>query len=125
MRVSAAAGLVLLAGYHVMRLAAEQCAGSACDLYIQLSLLLPIGVLLAVAVAGILGFTAAWRVGTRGWAAAIAVTASIGVAGPPLALAVLRDSPDSLVAVATVLWLVGLVGVLAYGFVGSRSRADY
>jgi hypothetical protein len=122
-RVSAAAALLLLAAYHGLRVAAAQCAGLGCDWYIPVSLLLPIAILVAVAVAGLLAFPEARRAGAGAWAAGIAVATGLGVAGPPVALALLRDSPDALVPAATVLWLLGPVCVLAFSVFANRSPA--
>lgn len=122
-RLSAAIGLLLLALYCVLRIAASQCSGAPCDWYIPFSLLIPIAVLVMVLAAGYLAFLAAWRVRARGWAVTLTATTAIAVAGPPLALSAFRDSPDVLVPVAIVLWLVGLGAVLAYSFLGQHPRA--
>jgi len=123
MRLSAAVALLLLVAYHGLRIAASQCTGLACDWYIPLSLVVPIAIVVAVAVAGIVAFPKARRAGASSWAAGIAVATVLGVAGPPVALAVLRDSPDVLVPVATVLWLLGPFYVLAFSVFAKRSRA--
>lgn len=115
--------MLLLAAYHGLRIAASQCGGAACDWYIPISLLLPIAILLAVGVAGALAFPAARRTGAGPWAAVIAASSALGVAGPPVALALLRDSPDALVPAATVMWLLGPICVLAYTVLGRRAEA--
>lgn len=102
MRWSAAATVLVLLAYHGTRIAASQCTGAGCDLYIPLSLALPVLAIVMVAVTGVLGT----REAKGGWRAAIAVAAVLGVAGPPAALAIWRDSPDVLVPVATALILL-------------------
>jgi hypothetical protein len=123
-RLSAAVALLLLLAYHGLRIAASQCAGLACDWYIPLSLVVPIAIVVAVAVAGIVAFPTARRAGASSWAAGIAIATGLGVAGPPIALAVFRDSPDVLVPIATVLWLLGPVCVLAFSVFRDRTPAQ-
>lgn len=102
--------------YHALRVAAERCAGPACDAYIPFSLALPLVAIALVAVTGVLG-----SAGSRGaWRAGIAVTALLGVLGPPAALATWRDAPDILVPVATALILACPVAVLAFAVFGPR-----
>lgn len=113
MRWSAIAAIVILAAYHAMRLTAARCTGGGCDLYIPLSLLLPLAAIVMVAIAGIAGVAAS----RGGWRLAIGATLVLGVAGPPVALAIWRDAPDVLVPAATVLIVLCPACVLAYSFV--------
>jgi uncharacterized membrane protein YhaH (DUF805 family) len=112
------ATLALLVVYHALRIAASQCGGSACDWYILLSLLLPLAVLVLAAVTGAIAISAARRTeGERAgrlWLGLIVTCTLLGVFGPLVALAVLRDSPDTLVPLATVLLVLTPVSVLAY-----------
>ena len=112
MRWTAAAALGILAVYHALRVVAGGCSGAACDVYIPLSLALPVAAIVMVLATGVMGFGASR--GSAPWQAAIAGTAALGVAGPPAALAVWRDSPDVFVAVATVLIALCPVCVLGY-----------
>jgi len=120
MRVSAGATLVLLLIYHALRLAAAQCRGAACDWYIPFSLLLPIAVLVMVGVTSGIALSSRPRPGSA-WTAAIAITGLLGVAGPLLALAARRDSPDALVITATLLFVLCPITVLAYAWFGRRA----
>ena len=112
MRWTAAAAIGVLVLYHAMRVAAAGCTGGGCDLYIPLSLALPLAAIVLVGITGVLGFIATRA--TAGWRVAMAVTAALGVAGPPVAVAVWRDSPDVVVVVATFLIVLCPVCVLGY-----------
>lgn len=116
MRWSAIAAIVILAAYHVLRLAASRCTGGGCDVYIPISLALPLAAIVTVAIAGIAGVAAS----RGGWQLAFGATLVLGVAGPPVALAIWRGSPDVLVPVATGLILLCPACVLAYSFVRRR-----
>jgi len=108
----AIAALVLLGAFHVMRLAAAACSGAACDAFIPLSLLLPAAVLVCAGVAGTIAAS-----GAGGAPRALLVAATLlSTAGPLIALALFRDSPDSLVAAATMLFLFSPAAALAYSF---------
>lgn len=113
-RVAAIVTLVLLIGYHLMRIAATACSGSVCDAYIPLSLLLPFLVLIGAAVSGVLAIAAARH--DRTWLIVLIVCTVVGVIGPIIALAELRDSPDAFVVSSTILVAVAPVGALAYSF---------
>ncbi len=97
-----------------MRIAATACNGSACDVYIPLSLLLPILVLIGSAVTGVTATSAARR--DRTWMIVLGLCTVIGVVGPITALAVSRDSPDAFVVTSTILVAVAPVGALVYSF---------
>ena len=106
--------LALLGGYHLMRAAAAACTGGSCDFYIPLSLLVPILILGAAAVCGVLAITAAWR--EKRWLTILSVSVAISVLGPIIALIALRDSPDAFVITSTILVAVLPVGALIYSF---------
>lgn len=108
----AVASLLLLALYHAMRAVAATCSGAACDVFIAPSLALPLAVLGTAGVAGAMAASPA-----RGSLRALLIAATlVSTAGPLIALALLRDSPDALVPVATFLFVVGPLAVLAYSF---------
>ncbi len=113
-RVSALVTLALLVLYHLMRVAATACTGGGCDVYIPVSLLLPVLVLIGAAVSGVLAISAARREGA--WLLALIVCAVVGVGGPIVALLVLRDSPDSFVVTSTILVALVPVSALVYSF---------
>ncbi len=110
--------IALLIAYHVMRVAAGACSGSGCDLYIPLSLLLPLLVLIGATVTGLMAISGARR--DRTWLFVLSISAAAGVVGPIVALIILRDSPDAFVVSSTVLVLLPAAGALAYSFT-SRS----
>src|SRR6266851_1011798 len=99
--------LILLGAYHLMRVAATGCVGSGCELYIPLSLLIPLLILGAAVVTSVLAISAAGH--ERTWLIALAACAAVGVLGPIAALVILRDNPDAFVITSTV--LVALVPV--------------
>jgi len=113
-RILAFLTLALLLAYHVMRIAATACSGSVCDAYIPLSLLLPILILVGSAVTGVVATLAARR--DRSWLIVLGLCTAIGVAGPIVALALLRDSPDVFVVTSTILVALAPVGALSYSF---------
>jgi len=113
-RVAAIATLVLLIAYHLMRVAATACSGSACDAFIPVSLLLPILILVGAAVTGVLAIVAARRDTT--WLIVLILCTAVGVFGPIVALVVLRDSPDAFVVTSTILVALAPVGALVYSF---------
>jgi uncharacterized membrane protein HdeD (DUF308 family) len=106
--------LVLLGGYHVMRVIVAQCSGAACDAYIPLSLLLPLLVLASAVVTALLAIAHARADGT--WLIILVATAAVGVLGPVVSLIVLRDNPDAFVILSTVLVLLIPVSALVYSF---------
>jgi hypothetical protein len=120
-RVSSVAAILLLAGYQVLRLVAAQCSGAQCDVYIPLSLLVPIAVLVVGAVAGSLASVDA-RGRSRTWLGVLVIATLLSVVGPPLAVLFFGDNPDAVVAAATVLLLLAPAAALAYSFRTSPSR---
>jgi hypothetical protein len=119
-RVSAVAALLLLGVNFVVRAAAAQCSGAACDAFIAPSLLIPAGVLALVAITGLFAISSA-RENGRAWVVPLIATTVLGAAGPIVAVIVFRDQPDAVVAVATVLFLLTPIAALAYTFRTSPS----
>jgi hypothetical protein len=124
MQICAVAALLALGGYQVMRLAAAQCNGVACDWYIAPSVLLPLLVLALVGATGALAITVVLRrpdvPDARSWLIVMIAATVLGVAGPFVSLAVLRDSPDALVVIGTVLYMLAPIAALAYSWVSRR-----
>jgi uncharacterized membrane protein len=126
-RVCSILTLVSLVAYYILRGLATQCAGPQCDNYILPSLALPLLVLIFAVVTGLLAIVTAWRAGraTRNvviarryqvWVVILGVCALLGFLGPLVSLLVLRDSPDSFVAVATALILLAALSALIFSF---------
>jgi hypothetical protein len=113
-RLFAIVTLVLLGGYHVMRAIAMQCTGAACDAFIPFSLLVPLLVLVSAAATAVTTLLHARHDMT--WFTLLAVCAVLGVLGPWASLIVLRDSPDALVILSTLLILTVPVSALLYSF---------
>lgn len=120
----ATVSLGLLAAYHVLRLIAAQCTGAGCDWLIPLSLLLPLSVLATVAVTGLMGIGAARSRGQTAWLGVFGAGTVLGVLGPIVSLALIRDRPDADVLVATVLSAVVPVMALIYGFLRGAPRSS-
>lgn len=120
LRASAVAALALLGIYFGLRFAGAACSGAGCDAYVWPSLALPVGVVVLVAVTGWLAMASARRQGSS-WFVPLIVCTALGVFGPMGAVAVFRDSPDAVVAVATAFLLVTPVAALAYSFRKSPS----
>lgn len=112
-RISAAASLLLLGTYMVLREIATQCSGAQCDAYILPSVALPIAVLVAVGVSGVLAISGARAAGGL-WLVILIATTALGLLGPPVALAIFRDQPDSLVLTASLLLAQCPVAALVY-----------
>lgn len=110
------ATLLLLAGFHVLRLLASACAGPACDAYVPFSLLLPLLLLGGETVTALAARAELQRRPWSRWNAALAVAAVAGVGGPILVLAVFRNNPDPLVVISTILFAALPVTALAYSF---------
>jgi len=113
-RVAAIVTLALLGIYHAMRAAVTACAGGGCDIYIPISLLLPLLILIAAAVTGIMAIAAARH--DKAWIIVLSLCAAVGVIGPIIGLVVLRDSPDAFVVSSTILVTLVPVSALAYTF---------
>lgn len=116
-RVLAVAAVFLVAVYFAFRAIAASCTGAACDAYIPVSLLLPLAIWLVAAVAGVTATVRARSHHT--WFSVLVGAAVLGVAGPIVALAIFRDSPDAFVAGATVLVLLEALAALGYTFTRS------
>ncbi len=113
--------MLLLGAYHAMRYAASQCSGAQCDNYIPLSLLVPILIVAAVTIAGVLAMRDA-RAHDRLWLIPLIVATVLGSAGPVVAAVVFRDQPEVVVGVATVLFLQAPLVALAYTLRSRSSR---
>jgi len=113
LRISASVALALLGGYAVLRTIATQCAGVQCDVYVMPSLALPIAAVVAVGVTGVLAIYRARPLGGS-WPVILIASTLLGVIGPPVALAVFRDQPDSLVVVASLLLVQAPVAALVF-----------
>lgn len=110
--------IVLIAGYYVFRTVVTNCTGAACDAYIPLSLIIPILILVTLAITGVMGTIRAKS--SAAWFVILLASAALGVFGPPVALVILRDEPDTFVPIATALEL--LVAVTALGYSLSQAR---
>lgn len=110
------ATLLLLAGFHVLRLLATACAGPACEAYIPLSLLVPLLLLGGETVTALAARAEMRRLPWSRWNVALAVAAVAGVGGPILVLAIFRNSPDPVVVISTVLFAALPLTALAYSF---------
>lgn len=118
-RALALVTIALLIAYHVLRVVATQCSGAQCDVYIPLSLLIPVLVLISALVTGLVALSAARR--DTAWFALLLVSIVVSVAGPLVILAILKDSPDGFVFTSTVLVIAAPLAALLYSFFG-RSR---
>lgn len=120
-RVSAIITLGLLVVYYLLRGLATRCVGGPCDVYIPLSLVLPILVVILALVTGVVAFGVVPK-GAAVWRWLLGAATVLSVAGPVVSLAIWRDSADTFVAVATVLVLVAPVCALIFSFL-VRERA--
>lgn len=107
--------MALLTVYSILRAIAGQCEGAQCDAYILPSVALPVLAVIAVGVTGVLAILGARPAGGS-WLVILIVTTVLGVLGPPIALAIFRDQPDSFVMAATVLLVQGPVAALVFTF---------
>jgi hypothetical protein len=120
-RVSAAASLLFLSLYWALREVAARCTGIQCDIYIIPSIGLPLLVLITVGITGWLAISWARPVGGM-WLSILIGSTAIGLLGPPIALALFRDQPDSLVLTASLLFAQGPVAALVYTIAEVPSR---
>lgn len=114
LRVAAFVTLALLGAYHLMRAAATACTGGGCEFYIPLSLLLAVMILIAAVLTAALAISTARH--DRTWLIVLGFCTVLSVAGPLVALLVLRDSPDAFVVSSTALVALVPVAALAYTF---------
>lgn len=121
-RIAAVISLALLAGFYGLRAAAAACVGAQCDLYIPLSVLVPALVLVMGAVTGVRATGHAHGALQPGWAVMLGTLTAVGVAGPVISLAVLRDQPDVLVPVASALSALVPLVALAYSLAPAPRR---
>jgi hypothetical protein len=119
-RALAIAAIVLVGVYFVMRTLATACAGGGCDVYIPISLLLPLLIFLVTAMTAVVAIASARGLGA--WFAVLIISTALAVLGPIVALLIFRDSPDAFVATGTVLELQLAVVALAYSFYGRRTH---
>ena len=119
-RVLAAVVIVLVGAYFLMRALATACTGSGCDVYIPISLLLPLLIFITSAVTAVVAIDSARGLGA--WFAVLIISTVLAVLGPIVALLILKDSPDAFVATGTVLELQLAVVALAYSFYGRRAH---
>lgn len=121
-RVLAVAVIVLVGVYFVMRALANACTGSGCDVYIPISLLLPLLIFVASAVTAVLALASARGLGA--WFAILIISTVLAVLGPIVALFVFKDSPDAFVATGTVLELQLAIVALAYTYIRTRPASS-
>jgi hypothetical protein len=119
-RVFAIAVIVLVGLYFLMRALATACTGGGCDVYIPISLLLPLLIFSASAVTAVLAIASARGLGA--WFAVLIISTVLAVIGPIVALLIFKDSPDAFVATGTVLELQLAVVAFAYSFYGRRAH---
>jgi hypothetical protein len=122
-RILAVGVIVLVGAYFVMRALATACAGTGCDVYIPISLLLPILIFLASAMTAVVAIASARGLGA--WFAVLILSTALAVLGPIVALLIFKDSPDAFVATGTALELQLAVVALAYSFFGRRAHAPH
>jgi hypothetical protein len=120
-RLLAAATIVLVGVYFILRALASSCTGAACDAYIPVSLVIPLLILMLVAITGVLATIRAS--GQGAWFASLVAATVLGVGGPISALLVFRDNPDAFVLTATILVLMAAGTALAFSFRPARSSA--
>ncbi len=106
--------------YHLVRLGSVDCSGPGCEWFIPISIYLP---LTAFALALITGVCAFLVTRPRSlWRAVLTVAIATSAIGPLGAVVMLRNTPDLVVPVATVLLLAAPVAALIADAVG-RSQA--
>ena len=115
--------LALLAGYYVMRSAATQCVGSACDGYIIPSLLLPLLILIIAAITGVLAVSVARR-RSAVWGGALALCTALSALGPIASVIIWRDHPDTVVLSSTLLIVLLPVCALLFSLLGNQPESS-
>ncbi len=120
-RILSAVIVLVVVVYHALRLMAAQCGGAACDVYIPLSLLLPITALVLAAVTGGIAANAA-RAEPGPWTAILAGCGVLGSIGP-IATGLLIKDNDVLVWLSTILVLTVPLSVGAHAAMRSQARA--
>jgi hypothetical protein len=112
--------LVLVGVYHVLRYTAARCVGSGCDAYIPVSALVPLVTWFAAVVTSVVALLHARRAAHQtAWTVTLGAATVLAVSGPPVALFVLRDSPDLFVLVGTAVLVLVPVTVLLYVAAGN------
>ena len=102
----------MLGAYYVLRLIASNCTGSGCEVYIPLSVLLPLLIWVTAIAAGVIAARNAWSRHRRVWSLGLAALTLLAIVVPPASLYLLRDNPDALVPTVTV--VLALVPVAAF-----------
>jgi hypothetical protein len=121
-RVGSGTTLALLAIYYTLREMAAQCAGPACEGYIQPSLLIPLLVLGAALITGLVAVVAVRKRLQEAeshaakrryslWLSLLVACMLLGALGPIASAIILRDHPDTIVLSSSV--LVCLIPVCA------------
>ncbi|HET9782358.1 MAG TPA: hypothetical protein VFR33_11340 [Candidatus Dormibacteraeota bacterium] len=118
-RWCAAGVIALVALYFVTRALATACSGSACDVYIPISLLLPLLIFMAAAVTAFLALASAR--GSHAWFAGLMISTVFAVFGPIVALLIFKDQPDAFVVTGTILELQLAAVALAYTYIRTRA----
>jgi hypothetical protein len=117
-----AAGVIaLIVLYFLTRALATACTGAGCDVYIPISVLLPLLILTCAAVTAVLAITSAR--GSHAWFAGLMISTMLAVLGPIVALLIFRDNPDAFVATGTILELQLALVALAYTYIRTRSAS--
>ncbi len=119
-RVRALAFLTIgvLLVYHMVRLISEDCSGPGCEWFIPISLYLPLTAFSLAIITGVRAYLASEARSLR--RAILAVSIAISGIGPFGAIVVLRNNPDLVVPIATVLLLVAPVAALVEDAVDRR-----
>ena len=118
-RWCAAGVIALVALYFVTRALATACSGSACDVYIPISLLLPLLIFMAAAVTAFLALASAR--GSHAWFAGLMISTVLAVFGPIVVLLIFKDQPDAFVVTGTILELQLAAVALAYTYIRTRA----
>ena len=121
-RVFAIAVIVLVGAYYVMRALATACTGGGCDIYIPISLLLPLLIFIASALTAVAAIASARGLGA--WFAVLSISTVLAVMGPIVALLIFKDSPDAFVATGTALELQLAVVALVYTYIRTRPASS-
>jgi hypothetical protein len=123
--------LALLVIYFALRETAAQCAGPACEGYILPSLLIPLLILVAALITGLVAVVALRKRLQEAdspeakrwyslWLGLLIVGTLLGVVGPIASAVILRDQPNAFVVSSTVLLCVTLVCALLSSLVAVR-----
>jgi hypothetical protein len=117
----AALVIVLVGVYIVMRALASSCTGASCDVYIPISILLPLLIFTVAAVTAVLAIVSARD--THTWFAGLMISTVLAVFGPIVGLVIFKDNPDAFVATGTILVIQLAVVALAYTYIRTRAAS--